>query len=159
MDSLQKISDGSLDDVEFPYDLRGIKQEPEDDFKVEVEETNYDGDFPTFDENPAYQDQAKVQIQEKLLPKTENEIVVDSSEIVIDSNAGVPVKTKKIKKKKVIKDGPKKKMGRPKKDVIVQKHLKKNLAMCKLCGIEVHGLITHHRCSRIGCKISESCLL
>ena len=50
-----------------------IKQEPEDDFKVEVEETNYDGDFPKLDENPAYQDQAKVQIQQKLgLPKTNN---------------------------------------------------------------------------------------
>ena len=27
---LQRISDGSLDDVEFPFDLQEIKQEPED---------------------------------------------------------------------------------------------------------------------------------
>ena len=46
LDSLQKISDGSLDDIEFPDNLREIKEEPGDDFKVEVEEANYVEDLP-----------------------------------------------------------------------------------------------------------------
>ena len=89
----------------------------------------------------------KVQIQEEILPKIEN-LYNAMPEIKMNGE------NKKVKKKKVIKDGTKMKKGRPKKDVIVQKHLKKNLAMCKLCGIEVHGLITHHRCYRITCRVS-----
>ena len=98
-----------------------------------------------------YNQDTKVQIQEEILPKIEN---LSNAMPEISSEIKVNGEKKKVKKKKVIKDGTKMKKGRPRKDVIVQKHLKKNLAMCKLCGIEVHGLITHHRCYRITCRVS-----
>ena len=178
---LQRISDGSLDDVEFPYDLQEIKKEP-DDQELQTQNILPGADINDIDilDDKEYISNIKAEennpeIKECIIKVDNDKNQLDISEIqynsIVKGNSKLNNEFKaKPKKKKVVKKEsdescdtkkngkPRKKLGRPKQDITIERVTNKNLAICKLCNKEVYGLVTHHRTHHKNIDQKSPCL-
>ena len=133
---LQQISDGSLDDIEFPGESQEIKKEPED-FELPSYDFNADSD-----ERDEKDDVKMAMLQNSL-------------EVVLDDKIKSSRKPRKklppgtVKAKYMTSDEQKKKA----------REKKRKLVDCRLCGKKVKGLVTHRRLEHSGDKNeSATCL-
>lgn len=182
---LQRISDGSLDDVEFPFDLQEIKKEP-DDQELQTQNILPGADINDIDRLDDKEDIGNIKVEEnnaeikECIKKVDNdtnqldisnEKEVSAKHTIVKGNSKLNDKyNAKPKKKKVVKkesdencdtkkDGkPRKKLGRPKQDITIERVTNKNLAICKLCNKEVYGLVTHHRTHHKNIDQKSPCL-
>ena len=130
-----KISDGSLDDIDFPGESQEIKKEPED-FELPSYDFNADSD-----ERDEKDDVKMAMLQNSL-------------EVVLDDKIKSSRKPRKklppgtVKAKSLTSDEKKKKA----------REKKRKLVDCRLCGKKVKGLVTHRRLEHKDRDESATCL-